>query len=476
VRLIGEFADESNHGRTLSTISPATANDGDIRTSEHGHPQRFERDIRAFSGHLNWTTGLGEIESISAWRQTTTFEDYAFSSTAFNFLPRLNPAAPFQQIGITRDEPRTLSQEFRVISRQYGRFDYVAGTYFFNESIDRDARTIRLGGMSGDLLRDQNFDQEVDTTSYAAYGDVHVALTSSLDLNVGGRVTYEKKEAQVGFTDVQRPATNFQSEVFEKSWTEFSPRVALTWRATESVSVFGSVTEGFTAGGFNTEEDTLAVIGRPFDPERLIAYELGTKTTWFGDRLWMNLTLYHQEYEDKQEGFLDPQFNFVIVNAAEATMDGAEVEAQWRPTRNVRLRGAYSRLDATYDDFLIVHTRDDRSGNFLATSPEHSYSLGGQWSFPFTRGDEVGFAANYAWQDDYFTGSENRPTFLIEAYSLVDASVSYTSRNGSWRLIGWGKNLTNEEYVLIRSDFGAGGVGEHFGAPRTYGVRVAFDF
>jgi hypothetical protein len=29
---------------------------------------------------------------------------------------------------------------------------------------------------------------------------------------------------------------------------------------------------------------------------------------------------------------------------------------------------------------------------------------------------------------------------------------------------------------LIRSDFGVGGIGEHFGAPRTYGLRVAFDF
>ena len=475
MRVIGEFVDEASHGRTLTTISPAAADDGDIRTSEHGHPQRYERDIRALSGHLSWTNHLGELESISAYRQTTTFEDYAFSSTAFALLPRLNPASPFQQIGIARDKPKTLSQEIRLVSNRLGRFDYVAGVYYFDEAIERQATTIRLGGQTGDTLRDQTFDQDVETTSLAAYSDVHVSLTSALDLNLGGRLTHEKKQVQVDFIDRQRPGASFQSDEFEESWSQFSPRLALTWRPSQTVSLFASATEGFTAGGFNTEEDTAEVIGRPFDPETLIAYELGTKTAWLADRLGLNLTLYHQSYSDKQEGFLDKQFNFVIVNAAEATMNGAELEAQWRPNRNTRLRGTYSRLDATYDDFLITHTGEDRSGNFLSTSPEHSYSVSGEWIVPFVRGGEAAFGANYAWQDDYFTGSENRPTFLIESYALLDASVSYTSPARMWRLTLWGKNLANEEYVLIRSDFGTGGVGEHFGAPRTYGIRLTFD-
>jgi iron complex outermembrane receptor protein len=186
------------------------------------------------------------------------------------------------------------------------------------------------------------------------------------------------------------------------------------------------------------------------------------------------VTLYHQDYRDKQEGFLNPQFNFVIVNAAKATMNGAELETRWRPTHNTTLHATYAYLDARYDKFLVP-PRDDRSGHLLPTSPEHSYSLGGQWRFPIARVGETTFAANYAWQDDYFTGSENRPTFLIDSYSLIDANVSYT-RTGKWRVILWGKNLSDKKYVLIRSDFGVGGIGEHFGAPRTYGLRVAFDF
>ena len=88
---------------------------------------------------------------------------------------------------------------------------------------------------------------------------------------------------------------------------------------------------------------------------------------------------------------------------------------------------------------------------------------------------EIAFNASYTQQDDYFTGSENRDTFLIESYGLLNASISYGPKDGIWRLTAWGKNLADEEYVLIRSDFGLGGIGEHFGPPQTYGLRLTID-
>ena len=91
-----------------------------------------------------------------------------------------------------------------------------------------------------------------------------------------------------------------------------------------------------------------------------------------------------------------------------------------------------------------------------------------------TSGD-LAINASYTWQDDYFTGSDNRPTFLIDSYGLANASLSYGPRRGKWQLTAWSKKLIDEEYVLIRSDFGLGGIGEHFGAPQTYGLRLTLE-
>ncbi len=475
LRLTADIAEDENRGRTLSTISPAAADDGDIRTSEHGHPQLYTRDITALNAHLNWTTAAGEVVSITAFRESDTFEDFAFSSASFAFLPRFNPFFPFQQTAINTEKPETFSQELRFVSQPYERFDYVVGLYYFDEQIRRRATTVRLGGRTGDVIRDQTFDQDVDTRSYAAYADVHVRLGKELHLNLGGRFTDDKKRVQVGFENRLFAPANFESPRFEESWSEFTPRLALTWRPSPRLSLFGSYTEGFTSGGFNTEEDTPDVIGRPFDPETLTAYELGIKTASAGARVRVNATLFRQDYEDKQEGFLDTRFNFVIVNAAEATIEGAEVDLDWAISDSCRLTAFYAYLDAKYDRFFIELNADDRSGNLLPNSPEDSFGLTFDSRTRLGAKGELAFNASYSRQDNYFTGSENRDTFLIESYSLVNASISYGPRDGSWRLTAWGKNLGDEEYVLIRSDFGVGGIGEHFGAPRTYGLRLTLD-
>lgn len=468
-----DYAENSNNGRTLSTITPAIADDGDIRTSEHGVDQFYDREIFGVAGHVTWELEAGSLVSISAYRRADSIENFAFSTTSFTFLPRFNPFFPFQRIGLTGEEPETFSQELRWVSREDRRVRYILGFYFFDEQISKQSTEIRLGGATGDTIRDRTFDQSVDTTSVAGYTDVEIDLLDDLRLNLGGRLTWEEKQVQVDFIDALNPAADFQSPEFQESWTEFNPRAVLTWRPTATASVYFSFSEGFTSGGFNTEEDTIDVIGRPFDPETVRAFELGAKTEWFDRKLRANLSLFRQKYNDKQEGFLDSAFNFVIVNAAEATIKGVELELSWSVSEALALFGSYSYLDAVYQDFFIPSSMQDRSGNFLSTAPENSFAVGMDYRQPVGNAGEVFGTASFSWQDDYFTGSENRDTFLIDSYGLLNASAGFAFGDGRWRVTVWGKNLTDKEYILIRSDFGPIiGVGEHFGAPRTYGVSV----
>ena len=468
-----DYAENSNNGRTLSTTIPASADDGDIRTSEHGIDQFYDREIFGVAGHITWDLEAGSLVSISAYRRADSIENFAFSTTSFTFLPRFNPFFPFQRIGLTAEEPETFSQELRWVSREDRRVRYILGFYFFDEQISKQSTEIRFGGATGDTIRDRTFDQSVDTTSVAGYADVEIDVLDALRLNVGGRLTREEKQVQVDFIDMLNPAADFQSPEFQESWTEFNPRAVVTWQPTDTASVYFSFSEGFTSGGFNTEEDTIDVIGRPFDPETLRAFELGAKTEWFDRKLRANLSLFRQKYNDKQEGFLDSAFNFVIVNAAEATIKGVELELSWSVSEALALFGSYSYLDAVYQDFFIPSSMQDRSGNFLSTAPENSFAVGMDYRQPAGNAGEVFGTASFSWQDDYFTGSENRDTFLIDSYGLLNASAGFAFGDGRWSVTVWGKNLTDKAHVLIRSDFGPIiGVGEHFGAPRTYGVSV----
>ena len=474
--LSADYGRDQNNGRSLSAISPTIADDNDPWTTETGWPQEYDREGFGIALHADLETGLGTISSISAYRESDAYEDLAFSPVNFTFLTPVNPNFPFQRITQNRDKPKTFSQELRLVSDDGGPFTYVGGLYYFQEDIDRNARTLQFAAGTGTVNRDRTFVEDVSTKSYAAYLNLGYELTEWAKVNLGGRYTWEKKTARVDYEDALNPASNFESATFEGTYDEFTPRIALEVSPTEDILAYASYTRGFTAGGFNTEEPSVAVISDPFDPETIDAYEVGLKTQLFDRRLTFNIAGFIQKYKDKQEGYLNSSFNFVIRNASKATVKGVEVESRLALSPYVSLSGTYAYLDATYDEYLIDLNNEDRSGNFLPSSPKHSFSLGADADIPL--GDDANFlaAVSYSWRDDYFTGSENRDTFLIDSYDLLNASIGYEDIDGRWRILLWGDNLLDKRYVLIRSDFGLGGIGESYGPPRTYGVRLGFQF
>jgi iron complex outermembrane recepter protein len=420
--LAADYTREKSNGRAISATNPASADDGDPRTAELGIPQSYDRDGFGISATAKLETGVGVLTSITAYRESDAFEDLAFSPVAFQLLPSISPTFPFQRTTQNRDKPSTFSQELRLVSAGDSRFGYVAGLYFFQEDITRDARTLQYAGRTGTLIRDWTFFQDVSTKSYAAYLNLSYEVTDWLTAHLGGRYTFEKKSVDVDYVDALNPARSFSDARFKDDYDQFTPRLAIEAKPVDNLMLYASYTKGFTAGGFNTEEPSVAVITAPFAPETIDSFEAGFKSQFFDRRLTLNVAGFLQNYDDKQEGFLTPTFNFVIQNASKATVRGVEVEARYAITPTVALSGSYAYLDATYDRF-VVNPTDDRSGNLLASSPKHAFSLGLDAQVPLAEGIDLVGNANYSWQDDYYTGSENRPTFLIDSYGLARASI-----------------------------------------------------
>ena len=50
----------------------------------------------------------------------------------------------------------------------------------------------------------------------------------------------------------------------------------LTWAHRENFRLYGSVTRGYTAGGFNTDAASLTALTTPFNPETVIPFSLAT--------------------------------------------------------------------------------------------------------------------------------------------------------------------------------------------------------
>ncbi len=467
VLLRADYADDRTGGRTLS--SKTLGNDGDRRTAEIGTVQGYARNIWGASANVDWQTAAGNFTSITAYRESQSGETFSGTGVNYSFL-----TGGSQSVNYDRDNPGTFSQELRYASPKWGRGDFVSGIYYLNEAAHRNLQIRAFAAGSGNTVSSQNIDQKVDTESLAAYLDGTWRVTPAIGLTLGGRFTSDRKEAALVRVDNIVTSRSFTSSGLSTRWSEFTPRAVLTWQPVNAVNLYGSVTRGFTSGGYNTEASTAAIAAVPFAPETVTNYEVGLKAQLWDKRLRANLAVFHEKYADKQElYFHTPTQVLTIVNASAATMNGAEIELLFTPMKSLALNVAYGRLDATYDNFLVPGVLNN-TGNPLGSSPKNKFSAGADYQVSLGEQGAVSLTASYSWTDDYYTGATKDPNLFVPAYSLVNASIRWDSADGHWRVSLWGKNLADTEYLLTPSTQGV--LAEYLGEPRTYGVTLSWRY
>lgn len=462
-----DYSHDESNGRTLSSIQ--AGDDGDRRTSETGVAQLFKRDLGGVSGRLFWDTGVGELTSITAWRRSRATDVYSNVGTNFQFLTRTQS----QALTDDRDRVTTFSQEVRFASTAWERGNFVVGAYYASEDSTRLLRSSALTGVTGAVITNQLADQTVDADTYAVFADGTLNITSQIAVTLGGRYTWDSKDASLIRTDLIRPVNNFTARDLSESWSRFTPRAVLNLKPADNILVYASYARGYTSGGFNTEAATIAALTQPFAPETLDNYEVGIKSEWFDRRLRLNVSAFRMKYKDKQELFFNNLTRILnITNAGRATMRGVEAEVQVRPVGWLGFTGTYGYLDTRYDDFVIPGGVNN-TGNRLGSAPKHKASAVVDLNIPAGRVRVIGNAV-YSYTSNYFTGAAADPGLLVPSYSLVNGEIGIAGRDDRWRVAVFAHNLFDKEYILIPSVQVVRA--QYYGEPRTIGVTAGIRF
>ncbi|MGY8796986.1 MAG: TonB-dependent receptor, partial [Woeseiales bacterium] len=137
-------------------------------------------------------------------------------------------------------------------------------------------------------------------------------------------------------------------------------------------------------------------------------------------------------------------------------------------------------MDPVYDSFVSaagVLGPEDLSGTAPAGIHDLSVVASATYTKELANGWQ-GFArGNYLFEDKVRT-NENVPAFAgFREVSVINASIGMSHDNG-WDVIVWGRNLTDDDYLLSSAPvpFQAGSFLGYANAPRTYGVTVKKDF
>ena len=498
----GFFRQGTADAQMISGLLPQYA--GDPRINLQDRPAQTTNETTGFNLRVDYELGWSTFTSISSYRESETLNTDCCSANNEEEARLLasSPTAPvFGQVllgtgNVTREDADQLSQEFRLTSTGSGPLEWVAGLYYLEENTDRIESFDYGIGFSDGFGGFDTFvppttgitTQFGQTESIAVFGQASWNVTEKLRLTAGARWTEDtKKLRSIGQAGGFLVSENFDVQV-DESWDEVTPKYVVDYQLTEEVFLYALASKGFKSGGFQGSPPSEFNATVPFQPEIAWLYEAGFKSEWFDRRARINLTGFYTDYTDLQvfqllvpEGSPADAGVLVAQNAADAEVQGLELEVTLAPTRGLTLSASYSYLDATFSDFFPPAgfntpsgvDPNQRAGNRLRNAPEHSGTLMAVYQMNLKDGKGLMFQADWRYQDDAFQDPDNQAGAAIEAYDLLDARVAVTSSDAKWELALWAENLLDEDYFIHGFPSEQGGTMTP-GPPRLYGVSLTW--
>ncbi|TWB66054.1 iron complex outermembrane receptor protein [Nitrospirillum amazonense] len=366
----------------------------------------------------------------------------------------------------------------------------------------------------------------VKTQSKAVYAQsdldlgAYVGALDGLKLTAGVRETWDSYDGRrYASSYFNIPEAQASKTAAATTWT-----VGLDYRLAANTIVYGKVTRGYKAGGFNmvgVQQD-----GLTYAPEHVTNYEVGTKTDFSVANIpvRLNATLYDMEDDGIQRNSADNAFNGFqnasgldqgarIFNAGASTVRGVELELSVRPAKGLELSGSYAYMDAHYNNFHIdippdplVTMKDTCSGPLAVPSPylpgaravsanlscipfpfapRHQFNLNARYQYDLGRslGSLVG-TANFSWVDQQFASSISTPAgepgATLAPYGLLNLSLEWQDLlNRPLDLRLFVTNATDKVYRISNSnltDTAFGSSASIYGEPRMYGLSLRYRF
>lgn len=454
-----------------------------------GFPPMDDRyDVRSGMPNHNNVENKGASATVN-WRPN---EDWAFkyvvakreSDTEGNIDFDTTPAKIADVVGVYTDQQ--VSHELQVNYDAGGRARGVVGLYAFDGEAGGQIRNNFFNLLFGDTRG------TVFTESIALYADWTFDLSDRLKLDVGARYTDEDKRAVVfnrSYSDASFTTPTAIVADFDKStnFSNVSPKVSLDYAVTPDIMVYGLATRGFKSGGYNIRANAVAVprSAEPFDDETVDSFEVGGKMAFLDQRLFLNLSAFHNKYKDIQLSVftgidtdndgIDDQFFGDFTNAGAGTVNGVEVEYQYLPTANWLISGNVAWLHTKYDEYMDrgVNVADQMK---FTNAPKVSGGINVEYRRPLANGGHLSTRVGYTYQGEVWPTTDLSPAIRQDGYGLLNAGVNWRL-DEAWSFSLQGSNLTDKEYRTTGYNIPAvGSLIGFYGAPRQYTLSARYDF
>jgi len=371
----------------------------------------------------------------------------------------------------------SVTQEARLTSPGNQPFRYVFGLWYAHNSLDRYLDR-------GPVLQFIKYLAVSHNTNYSFFTDLAWDVTPKFTLIGGFRLN--RQNIDYDFTNYTALPAAFTLHG-ANSDDALTGKAGAQYHITRDNMLYATFSTGYKGQAYDLVSTFNARVaaGMPVPPETARNYEIGSKNSFFDNKLVLNGTLFWTDYfgfQTSVQSFLPDGTYLTFLNSiGHLRTRGVEVDFIARPTKRLRINGSGAFMDAKIVEFPFgpcyggqtlaqgcfpdprVTTNPGKvqnlAGKQLNNAPRFKFNIGGEYDFPLG-GDFGGLVTlNYRWQDKVNFSLSQDPVSVQPAYGVFDAAVGLTSGE-HYKLTVFVNNAFDKHYGV-----GIGNTTSGFSAP-----------
>ena len=433
--------------------------------------------VNAYQGHVDYDFG---------WMTATSITGFVGTHERFNNLPN----AVVNTVN-SRENNYDYSEELRFSghdsANHAGGFAWQVGGFFFDSTGNfHQATSLAYAnpilkpfiGAPANLIY-----TGLPQSSEAGFAQATYGITDQLRITGGVRYTNDHK-------GVQQPG---QAKL-QQDEDHTTYKAGLEYDLAPGKLLYLNISSGYLAGGPDGGNASLPTPANRapvfFLPETITAYEVGSKNRFLNNRLQFNADFYYYTFHNLQ--ITEPAtFNnaaagsfLAVENAGDLETYGVEASTQFALTPDDHFSASITLAHGDYDGATFAQTPAGApstttipAGQRLTNLPHVSALLGYDHVWRLKDGQTLTANVNTKISSNYplELGGPIIPAFDNQsAFTMTDASLSYSFHDNKYVIRGYIKNIENTPVNV----YGETGGNHVYGilAPRTYGGSVTVNF
>ncbi len=311
----------------------------------------------------------------------------------------------------------------------------------------------------------------INTWTYTIFAQADLFFGKGWQVSAG--LSYN--EAFIGIDRISVPGFIPRNKTFSN---ELAPRVAVSKKLTPDIMLYASASKGFSPPAVAEVLPSTGSINTDLQPENGISYESGLKSSFFNQRLYVEVIGFYFELQQAIVVRKDSSNADYYTNAGSTTQKGIESQVSYQVLPSAMGFINSTRLWASYtlDNFTY--------GNFSKNSTNYDGKhLPGVANNTFTGGVDINSRPGFFLHLTYYYSDkmplDDANSAYAGAYQLVGGRLGYSTdvKNLNLMFFTGANNLFNAKYSL-GNDINAAG-GRYYNAAPTanyfVGIRINFN-